>query len=144
MRTGLKGVLMGDDQARMLPGFEARGKWSESDKDGQANRRRDKGRGGQQSTARSSNNGGAGSSQDAGDNRPLAAKAGGMSKEARMRENTKKVFYFDDGKFSMMTRLIDWPKVCAKYGWDATRLCGPAVMSHALNRDTNCMDAAHR
>lgn len=144
MRKGLKGVLTNDDPARTLPGFEVHRQGS-SQADDDSKRRRPKGQKGKEPAGQS----GSGASSSAprgggGDNLPMSARAGSMTKEARIKENPKRVFYYDDGKFSMMTRLVDWPKVCEKFGWDQAKLCGPVIMSHARNRDTNCMDAAHR
>lgn len=144
MRKGLRGVLTVDDHSRMLPGFESPrhsgGAGSE-----EANKpRRNKGKKGKEVASSPDGNADTSRGRDNNDNLPLAAKAGSMSKEARIRENPKRVFYYDDGKFSMMTRLVDWPGICSKYGWDANKLCGPVIMSHARNRDTNCMDAGHR
>ena len=36
--------------------------------------------------------------------------------------------------------------ICAKYGWDKDKLCGPRVMSQkrAFNQDLDCNDASHR
>lgn len=143
MRRGLRGVLTNDDPARVLPGFEPHRQSATEGGDAQR-RRRDKTKRAREPTPQGGSSPALGGNRDSGDNVPLAAKAGGMSKEIRLRENPKRVFYYDDGKFSMMTRLVDWPGICVKYGWEPARLCGPAIMSHARNRDTNCMDAAHR
>jgi hypothetical protein len=67
------------------------------------------------------------------------------SKAARLKLNPKNVFYYDDGKFSMRTILVDWPGICAKQGWDSNACCGPVQCSLTTNkvRDYTCMDADH-
>lgn len=68
------------------------------------------------------------------------------NKEQRNQNNPKRVFYYDDGTYSIMRRKVDWPKICEKFGWDQNALCGPVTMTFTVprNRDHNCMDTNHR
>lgn len=70
-----------------------------------------------------------------------------MPKDARIRLNPKRVFYYDDGSHSMKSLLFDWKGICAKFGWDHSAVCGPVAMTLATddkNREGDCMDPTHK
>lgn len=136
-RLALPGVLGEEPEARTLPGFTREvdsGGDRQKDKAGRARDSRDRRQGEGGATS-----GASGTSNQGG--------AGNMSKDERMRKNAKKVFYYEDGSFSIRTLWFDWPGICEKFGWDANTLCGPVTMNLTAmkqNRAHTCMDANHR
>lgn len=142
-RRNLPNVFGDQPTARTLPGFEKR---RELHKDGddptprggkRQGAKRPKTDGGQGPAKRKST----GKDDDRSEMGRILA-----SKELRTQENPKRVFYFDDGTYSMKNRLIDWPGVCRKFGWNHKDLCGPVIMTFSKdrNRDHNCMDSQHK
>lgn len=138
-RVALPGIMGDEPEARSLPGFGREGDGQNDEERGYS---RSKGRSGKRrpdeehdSRAPNSQRAGAGGSQDT------------TSREERMKRNVKKVFYYDDGTFSIRTLLFDWPGICKKYNWDADALCGPVTMNLTAirqNRSHTCMDPSHR
>ena len=72
-------------------------------------------------------------------------KPGGEVDVVREKLNSGLIFEYADWTFSKGKRLFNWPGICAKHGWDHTKLCGPRVMSHrqGANRDLDCVNPAH-
>lgn len=144
-RRSLPHVFGDQPVARTLPGFERK---REHEKDKDAPPTGGGGRG--SSRKRSRRDAGPSASQrppmERDEERPGIGKIL-ANKELRVQENPKRVYYYDDGTYSMKNRLIDWPGICKRFGWNERDWCGPVAMTFSKldkNRDHNCMDSNHK
>ena len=80
-----------------------------------------------------------------GDGTKGAGSGKGKGKGGASPLNLTLVYYYEDDTFSKAKSLYNWPGICAKYGWDASKYCGPYVMSTKAdaNKWLDCRDHGH-